>query len=108
MKTVHVCPACGFAPEKQNTVEIAAGELVKQDRKKPKATMAEKQQFFSELLGYQAIKGWSDGRVSHVYRDKFGVWPQGLNRVACEPSKETKRFIQSRNIAFAKGMKHAA
>jgi len=108
MKTTHKCPACGFEPEKQNEVEMADGELVKQERKKPKATMAEKQQFFSELLGQQAIKGWSDGRVSHVYRDKFGVWPQGLERVACEPSKETKRFIQSRNIAYAKGMKHAA
>jgi DNA repair protein RadD len=101
---------CGFAPEKQNTIHAADGELVKQERgaKKAKATMAEKQQFYSELLGYQSMKGWSDGRVAHVYRDKYGVWPNSLTRLACEPSAETKKFIQSRNIAYAKGMKHAA
>jgi superfamily II DNA or RNA helicase len=110
LKVSHKCPQCGFAPEKQNTIHAAEGELVKQERgaKKVKATMAEKQQFYSELLGHQAIKGWSDGRVAHVYRDKFGVWPNSLNKVACEPSADTKRYIQSRNIAYAKGMKHAA
>ena len=108
MKTAHICPACGFAPEKQNTVETADGELVKQERKKPKATMAEKQQFFSELLGIQAMRGYSNGRIANIFREKFGVWPNAMERVACEPSKETKRYIQSRNIAYAKGMKHAA
>jgi superfamily II DNA or RNA helicase len=110
MKVSHKCPQCGFAPEKQNTIHSADGELVKQERgaKKAKATMAEKQQFYSELLGYQSMKGWSDGRVAHVYRDKYGVWPNSLTRLACEPSAETKKFIQSRNIAYAKGMKHAA
>jgi superfamily II DNA or RNA helicase len=110
MKVSHKCPQCGFAPEKQNTIHAADGELVKQERgsKKVKATMAEKQQFYSELLGYQSMKGWSDGRVAHVYRDKYGVWPNSMTHLACEPSGETKKFIQSRNIAFAKGMKHAA
>lgn len=109
MKTAHICPACGFAPEKQNTVETADGQLVKQTRgKKTKATMAEKQQFFSELLGLAAMRGYSQGRVSNIYREKFGVWPNGLERNACEPSKETKAYVQSRNIAYAKGMKNAA
>jgi superfamily II DNA or RNA helicase len=109
MKISHICPACGFAPEKQNTVGTVDGELVRQTRgKKTKATMAEKQQFFSELLGLAAIRGYSQGRVSNIYREKFGVWPNGLDRNACEPSKETKTYVQSRNIAYAKGMKNAA
>lgn len=110
MKTAHKCPACGFAPEKQNTVHSVDGELVKQERgaKKPKATQAEKQQFYSELLGYQAMKGWSDGRVAHCFRERYGVWPNAMKKDACEPSVETKKYIQSRNIAYAKGMKHAA
>lgn len=108
MKLSHICPQCGFAPEKQNTVETVEGELVKQTRKKTKATMAEKQQFYSELLGLAAMRKYSEGRCAHIYRDRFGVWPNGLDRMACEPSKETKSFVQSRNIAFAKGMKNAA
>jgi superfamily II DNA or RNA helicase len=110
MKTAHTCPACGFAPEKQNTVHAADGELVKQERgdKKPKATQAEKQQFYSELLGLQSIRGYSDGRIANIFREKFGVWPNAMEKIACEPSKETKRYIQSRNIAYAKGMKNAA
>ncbi|HEX7911745.1 MAG TPA: DEAD/DEAH box helicase [Paraburkholderia sp.] len=110
MKTSHKCPACGFAPEKQNDVHTADGELVKQERgaKKSKATQAEKQQFYSELLGYQSMKGYSDGRISNIFREKFGVWPNAMNKLACEPSVETKKYIQSRNIAYAKGMKNAA
>lgn len=109
MKTAHICPACGFAPEKQNDVQTADGELVKQERgKKTKATQAEKQQFYSELLGIQAMRGYSDGRIANIFREKFGVWPNAMQKVACEPSKDTKRYIQSRNIAYAKGMKHAA
>ena len=110
MKTSHKCPACGFAPERQNDVHTADGELVKQERgaKKSKATQAEKQQFYSELLGYQAMKGYSDGRISNISREKFGVWPNAMQKVACEPSQETKRYIQSRNIAYAKGKKSGA
>jgi superfamily II DNA or RNA helicase len=110
MKMAHKCPMCGFAPEKQNTVEMADGELVKQERgaKKPKATQAEKQQFYSELLGIQSMRGYSDGRIANIFREKFGVWPNAMKKDACEPSRETKAYITSRNIAYAKGMKNAA
>lgn len=108
MKTSHKCPRCGFAPEKQNDIQTADGELVKQERGAKKATQAEKQQFYSELLGLAAMRGYSDGRCSHIFRDRYGVWPNAMQKVVCEPSKETKRYIQSRNIAFAKGKKNAA
>lgn len=110
MKTSHKCPQCGFAPERQNTVEMGDGELVKQERGKAKMSREEKQQFFSELLGYQAMKGYSDGRIAHLYREKTGVWPRDLRHEACEPSMETRRYIQSRNIRYAKSLekRHAA
>ena len=107
MKTAHICPSCGFAPEKQNDVHTADGELVKQERGKTKATMVQKQQFYSELLGLANMRGYTDGRIAHIYREKFGVWPNGLNRNACEPTAATKDFVQSRNIAYAKGKKNA-
>ena len=110
MKTSHKCPSCGFAPEKQNDVEMADGELVKQQRgtKKAKATQAEKQQFFSELLGLQSIRGYSSGRIANIFREKYGVWPNAMEKTACEPSRETKSFVQSRNIAYAKGRRNGA
>lgn len=110
MKMACKCPMCGFAPEKQNTVETADGELVKEERgaKKLKATQAEKQQFYSELLGIQSMRGYSDGRIANIFRERYGVWPNAMKKNACEPSAETKRYIQSRNIAYAKGMKNAA
>lgn len=109
MKTSHKCPQCGFTPEKQNNVHTADGELVKQERgaNKVKATMAEKQQFYSELLGLQAARGYSDGRISNIFREKYGVWPNAMEKTACEPSRETKSFVQSRNIAYAKGRRNA-
>lgn len=101
---VHICPRCGFEPQQRSDIVTGDGELVKMERtKKPKATMAEKQQFYSELLGLQNMRGYSKGRISNIYREKFGVWPNGLDKVATEPSKETMSFVQSRNIAFAKG-----
>jgi len=110
LKISHKCPQCGFAPEKQNDIAEADGELVKQERgaKKVKATQAEKQQFYSELLAMRAMRGYSDGWVSQTYRKRFDVWPKGLFDNACEPSEETKKFVQSQLIRFAKGAKHAA
>ncbi|NUY33272.1 ATP-dependent helicase [Paraburkholderia sp. JPY303] len=108
MKLSHICPQCGFAPEKQNTVEMADGSLVKQERGRKKATQAEKQQFFSELLGLQSMRGYSDGRIAHLYKAKTGVWPRELLHLACEPSAETKDYVQHLNIAYAKRIKNAA
>jgi len=60
------------------------------------------------LLAMRAMRGYSDGWVSQTYRKRFDVWPKGLFDNACEPSEETKKFVQSQLIRFAKGAKHAA
>jgi len=108
LKVGHKCPQCGFAPEKQNDIAEGDGELVKLEKTKCKATPAEKQQFYSELLGLRTMRGYSTGWVSHTYKDKFGVWPKGLFDNACEPSQETKDFVTHKMIRFAKGAKRAA
>jgi superfamily II DNA or RNA helicase len=104
MKTAHKCPQCGFAPEKQNDISTADGELVKQERgaKKAKATQAEKQQFYSELLSIKSARGYSMGWVSNTYRKRFEVWPKGMQDAACEASEATKKFVQSQLIRHAK------
>lgn len=104
------CVSCGHKPlggdavECNETIGLAK---VDQEQKKPKFTRDDQQRFYSELLGWQAIelsrgKQVSDGRISNIYRDKFGVWPRGLTRKAIDVSPETLQFIKYLKIKFAK------
>lgn len=107
------CPACGFIPRAGHDVESAEDiglKLITRNggpEKLKKITMAEKQQFYSELLGYkrqrsQAGKAASDGYISNLYKNKFGVWPRGLTSKEAAPSIDTLNYIKSRQIAYAK------
>jgi len=95
---VHQCPQCGFAPEKQNEVEPQAGELVKAEI----ASKVTKTQWYQELLGYARAKGKKDGWAAHMYRDKFGTWPNGIEKTPKEPTEVVTKFIQHKNIRKAK------
>lgn len=111
VKTVHKCPICGFSPEKQNTIEVADGVLTKLTRKqKGKAAKAEgfdKQEVYSELLAIKESRGYSDGWVSHQYRDIFDVWPSGLQKTCKEPSDRILNLVRSKLIRYSKGKKKA-
>lgn len=96
--TLHCCPRCGFKPARDPNVTVLEGEL----KKIAKASKIGKQQFFSELYGYAKQRQCSEGRIAHLYRDKFGVWPKNLAKVAIAPSQETLNYIRACNIAFAK------
>ena len=109
LKTVHTCPVCGFATEKQSGVEVQDGELVLLDKRKTKATKMDKQAFYSQLLAIASTKGYREGWISHKYREYFGVWPRGLDDVVAEPSIEVKNFLKHLQIRHAKsGGAHAA
>lgn len=99
---VHACPACGFAPERQSDVGVQAGDLVKMERGTVKASRAEKQAVYSGLLWMAAERSRKPGWAAHQYRDRFGVWPRNLSEHVSEPSVELRRWVQSRNIAYAK------
>lgn len=103
---IHKCPNCNFEPAVQNTIEVEAGTLEKVNRsleKKQAFTQEQKQQFYSELLSIKFAKGYKDGWVANQYRNKFGVWPKSMRRVASEPSKTTKDFLKHEQIKYAKG-----
>lgn len=104
-----VCPECGFRPVAFENVANDTSVKLKAVGKQA-VTMADKQQFYSELLGWQKErilhgKKASDGYIAHIYKSKFGVWPRLLDKKArgCTPS--TRNYIRSRQIAYAK--KHA-
>lgn len=105
----YQCKKCGHKPLAGEDVEVDTSrglEIIK--GKKKTYTKEDKQRFYSELIGYaneaklQRGKNYSDGWISNQYRNKFDVWPKGLNRTAKPPSKETRNYIKSRMIAFAK------
>jgi len=98
---VHECPACGFAPERQNAVQTINGTLVKQARKKP-ATKDVKQHVYSQLLFLQRKRGYSPGWVGNQYRTFFDVWPRGLAEVAATPTQEVISKVRANAVAFAK------
>ena len=96
----RVCPGCGFAAYPTLEVVEVEGDLVKVT--KTKATMAEKQQFWAELLAICEMRNRSNGWAAHAYKDKFGVWPRGLEDLCAEPSPETLSWVKAKDIRFAK------
>lgn len=114
------CLKCGFQPragddvETDETRELAALRSKLEDTKKPtEPTKEDKQRWWSELKGYQrelAAKGknYSDGWVSHKYKERFGVWPRGLHDTPRPASVELKNYIKAGQIRYAKGREKAA
>lgn len=110
---IHKCPACGFAPERQSTVEAVDGELVMLKGKVRKPNRGELQKFYSGLLWYVEDRGYSKGWAANQYRAKFGVWPRSLHDVSAPPDAACRGWVTSQAIAFRKKMeklggRHAA
>lgn len=101
---VGQCPHCGFKPERVSEVEVEAGELVeiKRGKTKAKATMAEKQAFWSMANYVDRERGKKGKLAKALYRSKFGVWPVGLNPAPVMPTPEFLSYERSRRIAYAK------
>lgn len=108
----YVCAKCGYKPLNGEDVEVDESrdlEIVKGVKKSH--TKQEKQEFYSELLGYRKEaklnrgKNYSEGWVANQYRQRFKVWPKGLHETIKPPSTETRNFIKSMMIAFAKRKK---
>jgi superfamily II DNA or RNA helicase len=97
------CPECGHEFKRRSTVTFTKGELTEVKRTKAeKASLPEKQQFYSMLLGYCQRHGRKPGWAYYKFREKFGVYPSGqLERIAIEPSPAVLSWIRSRNIAWA-------
>jgi len=96
------CPACGYVPAPQHGVEHVDGELIEVTRSK--ASMAEKQDWYSMLLFLADKNGRKDGWAAHKYRAKFGVWPNKLSQARKVPTADVERFVKAEQIRWAKGI----
>ena len=92
------CHHCGFVKEKKNKISSVAGEM-----EELSGTMGEtsKQDFWYMMQYYKRYNGWSDGRMAHTYKEKFGVWPRGLDTSrAIEPNGEVRKFVDRKLRAY--------
>jgi len=105
---VHICPCCGFAPEKQSTIEHEAGELVQLSPKADKENAAEKRnrnmpwdekiRFMAGFKWYAKEHGYKDGWANHNYKQMMSVWPNDARLKHCKPSKpagDVMNFIKN-------------
>jgi superfamily II DNA or RNA helicase len=98
------CPCCGFMPAPQSKTVHRDGELIELGKRDPVEAEHERVNFFQELRAVALMRGYKDGWPSHKFKDRFGVFPswnyKHLQPKA--PSDATLRWVQSRQIAFAK------
>jgi len=97
------CLHCGHVKEKRNAV-IAIDGKMEELIASAGASRESKQQFWSQMVWYQRAQGWSKGRAAHTFREKFGVWPRGLEDRPVMPSMETQRFVNNKLKKFLRSV----
>ena len=106
----HHSGNCGHAPTIEHGVKHAAGELKAVEKMPAKKMLTQdKARLYAELSYIAQARGWSKGRLSNVFRDIAGTWPNAYRGVAAvEPKHETIAMVQHLAIKFAKGMANHA
>lgn len=102
------CVKCGFTPRAGEDVDTDETRQIEKLRDRlQKETGPDPQVFYSELIGYAKErtangKRTSDGWAAHKFKAKFGDWPNGLQKFPRPPSIQTRNWIKSQNIRYAK------
>jgi len=97
------CYNCGHVLERNNLVIQVQGEM---QELTSGGTRESKQEFWNQMIWLMRYQGWSKGRASHLYRDKFGVWPKSLrDDTPAMVLPETKRFMDKKLKDFLKSIK---
>jgi DNA repair protein RadD len=95
------CPSCGHIRQRRNDVSAVAGEMMELVAGQ-KSKKEDKQQFYSQLLWIAQDRNYNQHWASHKYREKFGVWPKGLDQTTAPPTLTTQSWIRHKNIAWSK------
>lgn len=98
------CPACGKErPARVSMVENVDGEMVALNG--PRAPKEERQEVYAQLRHIALDRGYKEGWAAHKYKEKFGVWPRGLDDISKPPTQALMNWVRSRQIAYAKASK---
>lgn len=101
-----ICPRCGERVNVPSGVGSRDGELVLfGSPRKPSMKSEprdEKQSWYSGFLWIAQQRGRKPGWAAHIYRDKFGVWPNGLAVIPRAPSRAMLRYDRDRRAEWRK------
>jgi hypothetical protein len=78
------------------------GVKPEKEKKPKKAPKNEKQEFWSGFLYLAAERGYSQGWASHKYKDRFGVWPRGLQDFPARPTQAVRKFEHEKRLEYIK------
>jgi superfamily II DNA or RNA helicase len=102
-----ICGSCGYEKKKRSDVSMVNGELLELTASNVKQ-MQENKHFYGELLYYAKEKEYHEGWAKHKYREKYGVDPIAIPKELRPTSIKTKKWIQSRNIRYARSKERMA
>jgi len=88
-------------------VQVAQGELAHLGGKQVKATMEEKERWYAMLLWYEEDKQYRHGWAANKYRERFKVWPNGIQVTPRRPDAQVGNWIRSTQIRWIKGQQKA-
>ena len=95
------CTHCGHVRQRKNKVTSVDGEM---EELTAGGSREAKQEWWSMCQYKVRYGGWNPGRAAHTYKDKWGVWPRGLNDFEIKaPSLEFEKFVKAKLIRYLKG-----
>jgi superfamily II DNA or RNA helicase len=105
--SLMVCPSCGHIRKRVSDVITREGYLTELSRDGTQKVSHNqdiqlRQDWYSGFLFVAMERGYKEGWAANQYRNKFSTWPNGLKKVAKQPSLAVRSYIRSRQIAFAK------
>jgi superfamily II DNA or RNA helicase len=96
-----VCAACGHVRQRLAAIQSVPGEMEELGA----GNRDDRQKFYSQLLYISNDRGYNRGWAAHKYKERFGVWPRGLEEKTMVPDLKIMNWIRSRQIAWAKSQR---
>jgi DNA repair protein RadD len=94
------CVHCGFTRQKRSMVESVPGEM---EELKSAQNRESKQEYWSMCQHKMRYGGWSEARCKASYKDRFGVWPSGLETTPKTPDLKFEKAVKAQLIRYLKG-----
>jgi DNA repair protein RadD len=105
--STNICPHCGFVAKPVNRIKPIDGELY--ELRTDKTRVFDCEQVYGALKFFAQMRGYKPGWVWHKYQEYTGEFPHDLDHVRPRPpSPEMKRWLLSRQIAWAKSRSRQA
>lgn len=101
LHTGLICPHCGHERKPVSGVETVDGELIEITANPHKPTKEEKQTFWSMALWLDGKRCKGGRQAKALYKQRFEVWPEGLQWTPVEPDQAFLNYETSRRIAYA-------